>query len=143
MTDSVLGGLGQFFTENGCYVHHFLDDETPHIKVRRHKTKGFVECQLRHGQLRMLYQRGDHNHRKSWDKMGKPAGISPHRPALPLGTSKVIDLSHPDSLNQALRYVKQHLFPVKPQLRGGLGDSVRHQRVQRPAPGPETGQADS
>ncbi len=142
MTDSILGGIGEFFTQNGCYVHHFLEDPTPHIKIRRHKTKSFVECQIVDGKLRMLFQRGDPNYLKAWDKMGKPSGISAARPRLPVG-SQTIDLSHPDSLDHALRYVKKTLFPAVPELRGGLSDRVRHQRVRRPAPSPEAGQADS
>lgn len=111
MTDNILGGLGEFFRQNSCDVHYFLENTIPYIRAKRHRAKGHVECQVIDGKLRMLFQRGNNNFLKNWDKMGKPRGVPAAHPTLPNHGTEIIDLINPNSLEQALAYINKHLIP--------------------------------
>lgn len=96
--DDILTGVGEFFNERGCYVLHFLENQPPHIKVRRHSRKGFVKVQIIENELYLTYRLNDHSTQ----------------------SYAHYELSNPDSLTKAMNYVKKHLFPPKIELRGGL-----------------------
>jgi hypothetical protein len=131
----ILAGVSEFFRNKGCYIHHFLNETIPHIKIKKHGIKGFVEGQIHNGKLRLLFRREDCN------QNGKFA-VEAARSVLTHGTREY-DLSHPNSLSHAFQYVRKYLFPPKRKLRGGIGDILRHQRMERPTPSPQTSKTDS
>ncbi len=126
--NEILSGISEYFHEKGCYIHHFLEDITPHIKIRAHGTRGFVEGQIVNGKLRLMYQPKDYQPASLYKKI---SGVKVGRFTLATGYgAREYDLSDPDSLNRAFQYVRKHLFPKKLDLRGGLNKSSTSNKIE-------------
>lgn len=123
----ILTGISEFFTSKGCYVHHFLDDEQPYLKIRGHRIKGFVEAQVFEDFLYLLYRHSEPEYEPhSWRRR------NPGSQRIPLKSydlARKFDLKEPQSLPAANQYVRKHLFPAKARLRGGLGDKAADVRL--------------
>lgn len=114
----LLAGVSQYCTDKGCYVQHHLDDDTPYIKIKRHKVKGFIEAQIYDGKLLLLYRREDSQ--AQLYRLFHAATNTIRRRLTTHHDAKCFELSRPDCLGLAFNYVRKHLFPKDRGLRGGL-----------------------